>query len=93
MLDATRGLVDPNRMSDYYDLPRKDVDLAAAMGEIAKAQDIVGYLDSRNPDNPQFRALVTALAKARAAAPKADDRHSRAAPSSVRAAATRRCRR
>ena len=70
VLDATRGRVDPNRMSDYYDLPRKNVDLAAAMGEIAKAADVVGYLGSRNPDNAQFRALVAALAKEHAAAPK-----------------------
>ncbi len=69
VLDATRGRVDPNRMSDYYDLPRKHVDLVAAMGDIAKAKDPVAYLDSRNPDNPQFRALATALAKARAADP------------------------
>jgi murein L,D-transpeptidase YcbB/YkuD len=70
VLDATRGRVDPNRMSDYYDLPRKKVDLVAAMDKIAKSNDVVRYLDSRNPDNPQFHALVTALAKARAAAPK-----------------------
>ncbi|HZD92364.1 MAG TPA: peptidoglycan-binding protein, partial [Pseudolabrys sp.] len=69
VLDATRGRVDPDRMSDYYDLPRKKVDLVAALGAITKAQDVVQYLDSRNPDNPRFRALVTALAKARAAAP------------------------
>jgi len=70
VLDATRGRVDPDRMSDYYDLARKQVDLAAALDAIAKTQDVVKYLDSRNPDNPQFRALVAALAKARAAAPK-----------------------
>ncbi|MEJ2626481.1 MAG: L,D-transpeptidase family protein [Pseudolabrys sp.] len=70
VLDATRGRVDPDRMSDYYDLPRKKVDLTAALGAIAKTQDVVKYLDSRNPDNPQFRALAAALAKARAAAPK-----------------------
>ena len=70
MLDATRGRVDPNRMSDYYDLPRKQVDLVTAMGDIAKSNDIAGYLDSRNPANPQFHALVEALAKLRAAAPK-----------------------
>ena len=70
VLDATRGRVDPDRMSDYYDMPRKKVDLAAAMDAIAKSDNVVGYLDHRNPDNPQFRALVTALAKTRAAAPK-----------------------
>ena len=70
VLDATRGRVDPNRMSEYYDLPRKHVDLVAALDQIAKSNDVVSYLDSRNPDNPQFRALVAALAKARAVAPE-----------------------
>lgn len=70
VLDATRGRVDPNRMSDYYDLPRKNVDLVAALDEIAKSNDVVSYLDSRNPDSPQFRALVAALTKARAVAPE-----------------------
>jgi murein L,D-transpeptidase YcbB/YkuD len=40
------------------------------MGELAKTDDVAKYLDSRNPDNPQFRALVAALAKERAAAPE-----------------------
>ena len=70
VLDATRGLVDPNRMSDYYDLPRKQVDLTATLDALGKSHDVATYLDSRNPDSPQFRALVAALAKARAAAPK-----------------------
>ncbi len=51
VLDATRGRVDPNRMSDYYDLPRKNVDLAAALGEIAKA---IGHRRlSRQPQSRQ----------------------------------------
>ena len=70
VLDATRGRVDPNRMSEYYDLPRKNVDLVAALDELAKAEDVAAALDKRNPDNPQFRALVAALAKERAAAPE-----------------------
>ena len=70
VLDATRGRVAPDRMSDYYDLPRNKVDLVAALSAVAGTRDIVNYLDNRNPDNPQFRALVAALAKARAAAPK-----------------------
>ena len=69
VLDATRGRVDPDRMSDYYDLPRKQVDLTGALDAVAKTEDIAKYLNGRNPDNPQFRALVAALAKAHAAAP------------------------
>lgn len=70
VLDATRGRVDADRMSEYYDLPRKKVDLVTAMDDLAKAEDVTTYLDKRNPDNPQFRALVAALAKERAAAPE-----------------------
>ncbi len=70
VLDATRGRIDPNRMSDYYDLPRRQIDLVAVMSDITKTEDVVQYLDSRNPDNPYFRALVEALAKARKAMPR-----------------------
>ena len=31
VLDATRGRIDPDRISGYHDLPRKTVDLDAAM--------------------------------------------------------------
>jgi murein L,D-transpeptidase YcbB/YkuD len=70
-LDATRGRIDPNRISGYHDLPRKSVDLAAALGDMAKSDDIAASLASRNPDNPQFRALVAELAKLQGNAPKA----------------------
>ncbi len=70
VLDATRGRIDPNRMSEYYDLPRKEVDLVAAMSDVAKTDDVAAYLDNRNPDSSQFRALVAALAKERTAAPE-----------------------
>lgn len=70
VLDAERGRVDPDRMSDYYDLPRKHIDLVAALTQMAQSNDIVSFLDNRNPDNLQFRALVAALSQAKAAAPK-----------------------
>jgi murein L,D-transpeptidase YcbB/YkuD len=73
VLDATRGRIDPNRLSGYHDLPRKSVDLAAALGEIAQAPDVAAFLASRNPDNAPFRALVAELARERAAAPAAKD--------------------
>jgi len=65
VLDATRGRIDPNRLSGYHDLPRKNVDLLAALGTLAQSSDVAAYLESRNPDSPQFRALVAELAKLR----------------------------
>jgi len=71
VLDATRGRIDPNRLSGYHDLPRKSVDLSSALGEIAQSSDVAAYLASRNPDNPPFRALVAELARQNADADKA----------------------
>jgi len=70
VLDATRGRVAPNRISGYHDLTRKTVDLAGALVDIARTDDVGGYLASRNPDNPRFRALVTALQNLQDAAPR-----------------------
>jgi murein L,D-transpeptidase YcbB/YkuD len=69
VLDATRGRIDPNRLSGYHDLPRKSVDLVDALATIAQSSDIAAYLDGRNPDNPQFRALVAELARQNGADP------------------------
>ena len=63
VLDATRGRIDPNRLSGYHDLPRKTVDLAAALATIAQSSDIAADLDGRNPDSLQFRTLVAELAR------------------------------
>jgi murein L,D-transpeptidase YcbB/YkuD len=71
VLDANRGRVDPNRISGYHDLPRKSVDLAAAMNEIATSKDVAATLAAQNPDNQQFRTLVSELARLRAEAPQA----------------------
>lgn len=65
VLDATRGRIDPNRLSGYHDLPRKTVDLVDALATIAQSSDIATDLASRNPDNVQFRALVAELARQR----------------------------
>ncbi len=61
VLDATRGRIDPNRLSGYHDLPRKKVDLGAAMQKIAASKYIGNYLDALHPDNPPFRALRASL--------------------------------
>jgi len=70
VLDATRGRVDPNRISGYHDLPRKSVDLNAALDELASSSDAASALAAHNPDNPQFKALVAELARLRAEAPQ-----------------------
>lgn len=67
VLDARRGRVDPDRISGYHDLPRKSVDLAAAMAAMAGDGDIAQWLKAQNPENAQFKALVAELANLRAA--------------------------
>ena len=70
VLDATRGRIDPNRLSGYHDLPRKSVDLVDTLATLAQSTDITAHLQSRNPDNSQFRALVAELARVRGADPQ-----------------------
>ena len=65
ILDATRGRVDPNRISGYHHLPRHQVDLAAALRTIAETGDVAKYLRERHPDNAQFKALTAELARLR----------------------------
>jgi len=66
VLDATRGRIDPNRISGYHDFNRKKVDLAGALRIVAATDDVGKYLDARNPDNAPFKALVAELAQLRA---------------------------
>jgi murein L,D-transpeptidase YcbB/YkuD len=66
VLDATRGRINPNRISGYHDFKRKKVDLAGALRIVAATDDVGEYLDARNPDNAPFKALVTELADLRA---------------------------
>ena len=66
VLDATRGRIDPNRISGYHDFKRKKVDLAEALRIVAATDDAGNYLDARNPDNPPFKALIAELAELRA---------------------------
>lgn len=62
ILDATRGRVDPNRISGYHDLPRHKVDLVTALAELSSSDDIAAALESRHPDNAHFQKLKNALA-------------------------------
>lgn len=67
VLDATRGRIDPNRLSGYHDLKRKDVDLVSALGNLAATSDAKAYLEGSNPGNDRFEALTAELADLRAA--------------------------
>jgi murein L,D-transpeptidase YcbB/YkuD len=64
--DTTRGRIDPNRIAEYYDFKRKDVNLLGALRVADASHDIKAYLESRTPSNPQFDALKAELAKLRA---------------------------
>lgn len=65
--DAKRGRVDPNRISDYYDIKRKSVDLAPVLKLLRNSPDVSAYLVSRQPNNARFVALKDELARLRAA--------------------------
>jgi murein L,D-transpeptidase YcbB/YkuD len=65
--DATRGRIDPNRLSGYHDFKRKEVDLVSALGNLAATGDAGVYLTGSNPGNRQFKALSEELARLRAA--------------------------
>lgn len=67
VLDATRGRIDPNRLSGYHDFERKEVDLVAALGNLAATADAGVYLGGSNPGNRQFEILTETLAALRAA--------------------------
>lgn len=66
VLDAERGRIDPDRISGYHDLPRREVDLVAVLEKIKSMDDLEAYLVSRNPQNPQYAALKKELARLRA---------------------------
>ncbi len=68
VLDATRGRINPNRISGYHDFARKKVDLAGVLRVVAATDDVGAYLDARNPDNAPFKALVAELADLRGTA-------------------------
>jgi len=65
VLDANRGRVDPNRLSGYHDLPRHEVDLAAALAAIATSGNAAATLESSHPDNAVFASLKAELAAIR----------------------------
>lgn len=72
ILDAKRGRVDPNRISQYHDLPRHDVDLVAALESLSAAFDVEAELAGNHPQNDHYRKLVAELARLKAEDKEAD---------------------
>ena len=64
--DAARGRIDPNRISGYHDFKRKDVNLVAALKNVALSGNVKSYLESRSPGNADFAALKAELARLKA---------------------------
>lgn len=62
VLDAKRGRVDPNRISQYHDLPRHKVDLVAALESFASTENPRQVLETAQPQNDHFRNLTVELA-------------------------------
>jgi len=55
--DASRGRIDPNRLSGYYDFPVKPLDLANVLRVLDHTYETRTYLESRHPQNPEYQAL------------------------------------
>ncbi|WP_299470532.1 L,D-transpeptidase family protein [uncultured Roseibium sp.] len=61
VLDATRGRIDPNRISQYHDLPRHEVDLVAALEVLSSTSSVSDELRGHQPQNEHFRKLTVEL--------------------------------
>lgn len=61
ILDASRGRVDPNRISGYHDFKRKSPDLGSRLEALSKSEDPAAALLAHNPQGAHFEALVAEL--------------------------------
>ncbi|TDH36357.1 peptidoglycan-binding protein [Pseudohoeflea suaedae] len=61
VLDATRGRVDPNRISGYHDFKRKTPDLVSALKAVSNSDDAGAALYGYNPQGQHFTAFVEEL--------------------------------
>ncbi|MBT9372429.1 L,D-transpeptidase family protein [Rhizobium sp. CSW-27] len=64
--DMVRGRIDPNRISEYHDLKRRDVKLDLVLPFVRNAPDAVAYLQSLEPTSPEYQALKAELTRLRA---------------------------
>jgi L,D-transpeptidase YcbB len=72
ILDATRGRVDPNRISQYHDLPRHKVDLVSGLEQLSSAFDVEAELAGHQPQNDHFKKLIAERARLKAEDKEAD---------------------
>lgn len=63
--DASNGRIDPDRLSDYFDLPQKRIDMVDVLTKFAASDDAGAYLLSFHPQSKQYQALRDELAKLR----------------------------
>ncbi|OCW57935.1 L,D-transpeptidase family protein [Hoeflea olei] len=61
ILDATRGRVDPNRISGYHDFKRKAPNVADRLEALSRAADPAEALLALNPQGAHFEALKAEL--------------------------------
>lgn len=61
ILDASRGRVDPNRISGYHDFKRKNPDLGSRLAALSKSEDPAAALLAHNPQGAHFEALAAEL--------------------------------
>ncbi|MER2534896.1 MAG: murein L,D-transpeptidase [Rhizobiaceae bacterium] len=64
--DARGGRIDPNRISGYHDFAPKPFNAAGVLASLAGSGDIRAYLESRHPQNAQYRQLRVELEALRA---------------------------
>lgn len=63
--DAYDGRVAPDRMSEYYDLPVKPLDMATVLTDLSHTFEVREYLEAKHPRAPQYQQLRTELAALR----------------------------
>lgn len=64
--DMVRGRIDPNRISEYHDLKRRDVALAGILPSLQGSADAAASLEAMAPKSAQFQALKAELQRVRA---------------------------
>jgi L,D-transpeptidase YcbB len=64
--DLVRGRVDPNRLSGYHDLKRRDFALDGVLASAGAAPDASAYLQGLEPTGAEYRLLKAELLRLRA---------------------------
>jgi murein L,D-transpeptidase YcbB/YkuD len=81
--DTTRGRIDPNKISGYYDFKRKGVNVSPVLDMLRMSPDVAAYLRNRDPKSPQFVALRDELARLKAEDAEADTQTITIAPGTL----------